>query len=46
MVTPGQGAPCASRIGTSQACTPWFFPWLINWAKTTAIRPSWAALPM
>jgi hypothetical protein len=46
MVTPVQGVPSSLRIGTSQACTPWFLPWVISWAKTTAIRPSLAALPM
>ncbi len=46
MVTPGIGLPCASRIGTSHACTPCRRPPVTSWAKTTAIRPSRAALPM
>jgi hypothetical protein len=46
IVTPGIGSPFASRIGTSHACTPYLWPPVTSWAKTTAIRPSRAALPM
>ena len=46
MVTPGAGRPSSSRIGTRRAWTPWSSPSVTSWAKTTAIRPSRAALPM
>ncbi len=46
MRTPGIGCPSASRTGTTKACTPCVSPCVISWAKTTATRPSRAALPM
>jgi hypothetical protein len=44
--TPGSGLPSASRIGTRKACTPLASPATSSWAKTAAMRPCLAALPI
>lgn len=38
--------PSSSRMGTKKACTPWFTPFVMSWANTTAARPCSAELPM
>ena len=38
--------PLLTRSGTSRQWTPWMTPPTISWAKTAAIRPCSAALPM
>ena len=44
--TPSSTVPSSSRIGTSSACTPRSSPPTTSCAKTAAMRPSLAALPI
>ncbi len=43
---PSSSLPSSSRSGTTKACTPRASPATSSWAKTAAIRPCRAALPI